>query len=61
MGAIEHFQLNKVLGEGMFGIGYRAVSAAQGEDVCVKLFKDLDGEITEKTFKVELQVGYAGL
>jgi hypothetical protein len=45
----------------MFGIGYRAASAGQGEDVCVKLFKDLDGEVTEKTFKVELQVGYAGL
>jgi hypothetical protein len=61
MGAIEHFQLNNVLGEGMFGIGYRAAAPGQGDDVCVKLFKDLDGEVTEKTFKVELQVGYAGL
>ena len=61
MGAIEHFQLNKVLGEGMFGIGYRAASASQNGEVCVKLFKDVEGELTEKTFKVELKVGYAGL
>jgi hypothetical protein len=45
----------------MFGIGYRAASASQNGEVCVKLFKDVEGELTEKTFKVELKVGYAGL
>ncbi len=61
MGAIEHFQLHKILGEGMFGIGYRATGSQKKDEVCVKLFKDLEGTVTEKTFKVELQVGYAGL
>jgi len=36
---IEHFNITKQLGDGQFGIGYKATDTNNQDVVCVKVFK----------------------
>jgi len=36
---IEHYTLQKPLGDGQFGVGWLARDTQENEDVCVKVFK----------------------
>jgi serine/threonine protein kinase len=57
---IEHYTLVKALGDGQFGVGWLARDTQENEDVCVKVFKQMDTE-TEKSFRKEIEAGQAGM
>jgi serine/threonine protein kinase len=57
---IDHYTLKKQLGDGQFGVGWLAHDGEEDEDVCVKIFKEMDEE-SEKTFTKEVEAGQAGL
>jgi serine/threonine protein kinase len=51
---LTNFHLIKPLGDGTFGVGWAAVNNETGENVCVKVFKNLNEE-TEKSFETEIE------
>jgi MAP/microtubule affinity-regulating kinase len=57
---IEHYTLKKQLGDGQFGVGWLAHDSNEKEDVCVKVFKEMDSE-SEKTFRKEVEAGQTGM
>jgi serine/threonine protein kinase len=51
--------LIKKLGDGLFGVGYRAIDTNTNQTVCVKVFKETTA-LADKSFKCELNTGYKG-
>lgn len=57
---VEHYKLLKQLGDGQFGTAYLALDTNTKQNVCIKIFKELD-EATQKTFEAEVTAGTSGL